>query len=58
MKMAVADNYISPRMYDKIYNNVNLPKYIKKKNIPLTFEKRQLSFLQSDFTDIRVKMLC
>ena len=50
MKMAVADNYIGPGMYDKICNDVNLPKYIKKEKRPLTVEEKAAIPL-ADFTD-------
>lgn len=50
MKMAVADNYIGPGMYDKICNDVNLPKYIRKEKRPLTVEEKAAIPL-ADFTD-------
>lgn len=50
MKMAVVDNYIGSGMYDKICDDINLPKYIRKEKRPLTPEEKT-ALAKADFTD-------
>ena len=50
MKMAVVDNYIGSGMYDKICDDINLPKYTRKEKRPLTPEEKT-ALAKADFTD-------
>lgn len=50
MKMAVVDNYIGSGMYDKICDDINLPKYTMKEKRPLTPEEKT-ALAKADFTD-------
>ena len=50
LKMAVADNYIGPGMYEMICSDINLPKYVCKEKRALTQTEKD-AVLKADFTD-------